>query len=136
MMILTTADRDRLVSLMKAGRTASSTPDVRMGLVAAVGAATIVEPANVPPTVVTMNSVVTVIDIDTGAIAQYTLVFPSDANVDRARISVLAPLGAALLGRAEGEIIEYVVAAIVKRFYVRKVLYQPESSYRAAMPAR
>jgi regulator of nucleoside diphosphate kinase len=52
-----------------------------------------------------MNSQVYVFDLDSGEETAYTLVFPQHADIDRHRISVLAPLGAALLGRRVGQIV-------------------------------
>jgi regulator of nucleoside diphosphate kinase len=52
-----------------------------------------------------MNSQVYLFDLDSGEETTYTLVFPQQADIDRRRISVLAPLGAALLGRRAGQIV-------------------------------
>jgi regulator of nucleoside diphosphate kinase len=132
-MILTTSDRERIIRLLRASKSPSVSGTIRAGLNAGVTTATVVEPTDMPPSVVTMNSIVKLIDIETGEIATYALVYPADANVDRLRISVLAPLGAALLGRSEGEVIEYEVPGGTKRFYLQKVVEQPEARRRASM---
>jgi regulator of nucleoside diphosphate kinase len=71
--------------------------------------------------VVTMNSCVTVTDLDSGREHTYTIVFPRDANVSEGRISVLAPIGTALLGFAEGDEIEWNVPGGVRRFRIDAV---------------
>src|SRR4051794_7832529 len=60
--------------------------------------AVVVKPERVPPTVVTMNSEVEVVDLDSGERRRLTLVFPALAGIESGRVSVLAPLGTALLG--------------------------------------
>lgn len=129
-MILTQPDRERLVSLLKSSRNQPAL-GTRAKLTEAVERATIVAPDVVPETVVTMNSIVRLIDTASGEITSFALVYPADANVDRLKISVLAPLGTALLGRSEGEIIEYAVPSGTKRFFIQKVMYQPEERFRA-----
>jgi regulator of nucleoside diphosphate kinase len=128
-MLLTQPDRDRLVNLL---RTCSVPRSLGLGngrltLQTTVSRAAIVSPSAIPETVVTMNSVVSLIDLTNGLVRTCTLVYPGDANVDRLKISVLAPLGAALLGRSEGEVIEFTVPAGSRRFFIQKVLYQPEA---------
>jgi regulator of nucleoside diphosphate kinase len=126
-MLLTQSDRDRLVTLLKTYTPPGLPGTARLELHTAVKAADIVSPSAMPATVVTMNSVVSLIDLANGLIRTCTLVYPGDANVDRLKISVLAPLGAALLGRSEGEVIEFTVPVGMKRFFIQKVLYQPEA---------
>jgi regulator of nucleoside diphosphate kinase len=58
-------------------------------------------------TFVRMNSAVTIRENDGGEAFTYRLVFPVDADIQAGRISVLSPLGAALLGRKEGEVFTY-----------------------------
>ena len=60
--------------------------------------ADVVDPAGIPPDVITMNSRVCLQDMDTGEDLVYTLVFPKDANLESGRISVLAPVGTAMIG--------------------------------------
>jgi len=62
----------------------------------------VVDPSAIPHDVVTMNSQVRIEDVDTGMENIYTLVFPSDASIAEKKISVLAPIGTALLGCRAG----------------------------------
>jgi regulator of nucleoside diphosphate kinase len=126
-MVLTQPDRDRLVNLLKTYTAHRALGNARSELYTVVNSADIVSPSAIPQSVVTMNSIVSLIDLTNGLIRTCTLVYPGEANVDRLKISVLAPLGAALLGRSEGESIEFTVPAGTKRFFIQKVLYQPEA---------
>jgi regulator of nucleoside diphosphate kinase len=87
-----------------------------------------VDSKDIPTDVVTMNSKVRVQDLDSGNEMVYSLVFPRDANIDQNRISMLAPLGTALLGYRVGDVIEWKVPAGLRRIRVEEVLYQPEAA--------
>jgi regulator of nucleoside diphosphate kinase len=85
-------------------------------------------PSDVPPDVVTMNSTVRLRDLDTDEEMSVTLVFPRDADITQAKISVLAPIGTAMLGYRIGDIFTWEVPDGVRRLQVEKILYQPEAS--------
>jgi regulator of nucleoside diphosphate kinase len=89
--------------------------------------AEVVEQKDIPPSVITMRSTVSLKDLDTGEEMIYWLVFPTEANYDEGKISVLAPVGTALLGYRRGDVIKWEVPSGVRRLKVEKVLYQPES---------
>lgn len=88
----------------------------------------LVTPTEVPPDVVTMNSKVCLIDLDTQEEMVYTLVFPQDADIAQSKISVLAPIGTAMLGYRVGDVFTWKVPDGVRRLKVEQVLYQPEAS--------
>lgn len=90
--------------------------------------ARIVSADEIPPDVVTMNSQVALRDLDTGEDIVMTLVFPHEANVEERKVSVLAPLGTAVLGYRAGDVIEWEVPAGTRRLKVERVLFQPEAS--------
>ncbi len=90
--------------------------------------ATVVDAHEIPDSVVTMNSTVRVRDLDSDAASTYTLVYPREADLDTGRISVLSPIGTALLGYCVGDTIEWEVPAGVRRLVIDAVLYQPEAS--------
>lgn len=92
--------------------------------------AIVVKPTQVPATVVTMNSRVEVLYLDTDERRSLTLVFPPTAGVDASRVSVLAPLGTALLGSREGDTVEWETPRGVRRVCVERVVYQPEAAGR------
>lgn len=90
--------------------------------------AEIVSAQHIPHDVITMNSTVRLKDLDTKKELIYTLVFPADADAGRNRISVLAPIGTALIGYRVGDIITWEVPAGLRRLKVEEVIYQPEAS--------
>ena len=89
--------------------------------------AEMVQQQNIPADVITMRSTVRVKDLDTSEEMIYRLVFPTEANYDEGKISVLAPIGTAMLGYRRGDVIEWQVPSGVRRLSVEEVLYQPES---------
>jgi regulator of nucleoside diphosphate kinase len=89
---------------------------------------TLVDSKNVPPNVVTMNSRVELIDVDEKKPMIFTLTFPRDADIDTGKLSVISPVGTAILGHSEGDIIEWRVPAGDRRFRIEKVLYQHEAA--------
>jgi len=92
----------------------------------------VVSPSQVPADVITMNSKVCVTDLDTGDALTYTLVFPRDADVAQGKISVLAPIGTAILGYRAGDVIVWKVPGGERRLRVEAILHQPEAAERAA----
>lgn len=90
--------------------------------------AKVVAPTEVPPDVVTMNSRVNLVDLDTQEEMVYTLVFPQEADIDQSKISVLAPIGTAMLGYGVGDTFAWQVPDGIRRLQVRQVLYQPEAA--------
>lgn len=88
--------------------------------------AEIVRSDEVPPGVVTMHSRVVLRDLDTSEKMTYTLVFPKDADIGQGALSILAPVGTAILGYHEGDVIAWPVPSGQRRICIEKVLYQPE----------
>lgn len=93
-----------------------------------IARATEVDPQGMPADVVTLDSTVRVVDLETEESNDYTIVMPGEANYDAGRISVLAPLGTALLGYRAGDEIEWEVPRGVRRLRIAAVLYQPEAA--------
>lgn len=90
--------------------------------------AIVVTPKEIPPDVVTMNSRVMLVDNDSGEEMIFTLVFPPDADMLADKISVLAPIGTVVLGYRVGDTFEWKVPDGVRRWTIKQILYQPESS--------
>ena len=88
----------------------------------------VVAPKEVPPDVVTMNSRVRLVDLDTHEEMVYTLVFPQEADITQSKISVLAPIGTAMLGYRVGDTFTWQVPDGVRRLQVKEILYQPEAA--------
>jgi regulator of nucleoside diphosphate kinase len=123
--VLSSFDRARLERLLeKVGRR----PDLD-ALREEIERAEIVEPDAVPRDVVTMNSVVRFLDEDSGRENEVKLVFPGHADVEANRISVLAPIGSALLGLSVGNSIDWPLPqGRTRRLRVVAVTYQPEAA--------
>ena len=90
--------------------------------------AEVVEPRQIPADVVTMNSRVALKDLTTGEEIVYELVFPSDARLEDNKISILAPVGTALLGYRAGDTITWKVPGGTRKIKIIKILYQPEAA--------
>ena len=88
----------------------------------------LVKPEEVPADVVTMNSRVRMVDVESHEEMTLTLVFPQDADIDQNKISVLAPIGTAMLGYRLGDTFEWVVPDGVRKLRIEEILYQPEAS--------
>jgi regulator of nucleoside diphosphate kinase len=90
--------------------------------------AQIVAPREIPSDVVTMNSQARVKDLDSNQEMIFTLVFPAEADYEGGKLSVLAPIGTALLGYRAGETVEWEVPGGLRRLKIEQVLYQPEAA--------
>lgn len=122
--IISTLDAERLEALLE------SLPDGafpgRAALEAELLRAEVVPPSEVPPTTVTMNSTVR-FRVGPDETFQLTLVYPRDANGSADRISVLAPVGSALLGLSQGDGMEWPKpGGGTVRVVIEEVTYQPE----------
>ncbi|OFZ47643.1 MAG: hypothetical protein A2381_09495 [Bdellovibrionales bacterium RIFOXYB1_FULL_37_110] len=83
----------------------------------------------VPPNLVTMNSKVKFLNINDDKEMIVTLVYPSDADFSKGRISILAPLGSALIGLSVNQEIAWQFPnGKTKRLRILEILYQPEAN--------
>jgi regulator of nucleoside diphosphate kinase len=98
---VTTTDFDRLRALSQASTAAAAF------LAREIERARLIEPEAAGDRLVTMNSRVRYRDDVTGQERVVTLVYPGDADIDAGRISVLTPVGAALIGLSAGQSIEW-----------------------------
>jgi regulator of nucleoside diphosphate kinase len=93
-----------------------------------IESARVFPPERLPQDVVSINSRVCFLDETAGGTFEYTLVFPSEASVFEGRISVLSPVGSALLGRSIGERVPCRVPGGETILRVLALVSQPESS--------
>ena len=97
--------------------------------------ARVVEDDRIPADVVTMNSRVVCQDEDSGARHELELVYPHESDLERHRVSVLAPVGAALLGLAVGNTIAWPMpGGRTARVRVVSLPFQPEAAKLQANP--
>jgi regulator of nucleoside diphosphate kinase len=126
---ITEFDLERLKKLIEnAHHTEYRGSDYLVRLQGELDRAQVVSPQAVPEDVVTMNSTVELLDLETGEQETYTLVFPEKADLARGRISILAPIGTAMLGYEIGDVFEWDVPAGKRRLKVERILYQPEAA--------
>ena len=91
--------------------------------------AEVIDPAVAAPTLVTMNSRVVFENVHSGRRREITLAYPQDADATQDRISILSPIGTALLGLSVGEEIDWTLPnGRAARFRVAEVVYQPEAA--------
>ncbi len=88
--------------------------------------ADVVDCTEVPGDVITMNSTVRLRDAKTGELDTYTLVFPNEADISQNKLSILAPIGTAILGYRVGDEVRWRVPSGWRRVQVEAVLFQPE----------
>jgi len=96
-----------------------------------IARAEIVAPENTPSDLITMNSCAELLDLDTGERMRLSVVFPCDANAEEGKVSVLAPLGTAMLGRRVDDEFEWSVPYGRRRLKVLTVPFQPEKALTA-----
>jgi len=126
-LIVSTRDVRRLEALL-ASPTGASSHTAEL-LEAELLRADVREPGDIPADVVTMNSQVTCVDESSGKEYLLRLVYPEHADASESRVSVLAPIGAALLGLSVGQSITWPLPGNrVSRLRVAAVTYQPEAS--------
>ena len=125
---ITKADSERLRRLID-GRRAGNAFDLEYldTLEQELDRADIVEPEAIPRDVVTMNSEVRLRDLDSGDVKVCRLVFPTQPRTENG-VSILAPIGTAILGYQVGDVIEWRVPKGVRRLQVVEILYQPEAA--------
>ena len=127
--IITNSDRRRLEHLLASEFTEAILPksyltDLRTEL----QRAKIVDSEEVPSDVITMDSTVRLRDLDTDEVETYTLVYPNQANIAENKLSILAPIGTAILGYRLGDVIRWRVPSGKRRLRVEEIVYQPERS--------
>jgi regulator of nucleoside diphosphate kinase len=131
--IITATDHAELSSMVAVAGKLSERGRVEMSaLEAELARAVIVEADEILPDVITMNSRAELLDLESRERMDFTLVFPIDADIEAGRISVLAPLGTAMLGYRVGDEIIWKVPYGTRRLKVTAVHFQPEATLAMA----
>jgi len=125
--VITQHDLDRLRRVVNEAA-AMRTRDDLAGLMGELDRAVIVAPQEVPADVVTMNSRVELIDVETDEAMEVSLVFPDDTDSVEGAVSILAPVGTAIIGYGEGDTIEWPTPSGPRAFRIERVLFQPEAA--------
>ncbi|MFL6247346.1 MAG: nucleoside diphosphate kinase regulator [Thermoanaerobaculia bacterium] len=125
---VTRFDKTRLMRLLRNLDAAYENRDEIAGLERELERGIEVDSTEVGPDVVTMNSTVRVTDLDTNTSHLYTIVFPGDADFEKGRISILSPLGTALLGYRAGDEVTWEMPLGMRRLRIEELVYQPEAA--------
>jgi len=119
---ISTHDHQRLRLLVEAAlRSPSRATDTLRQLRAELERADVLPPERMPRDVVVMGSRVEIADLESGETDAYTLVFPEQADAAQRRLSVLAPIGTAILGFAAGDTFAWSTPGGTRRLQIRAV---------------
>ena len=117
---LTSGDHSKLRLLLAATLTSRSSNTLRQ-LKVEVDRALVLDPSAIPAGVVTLDSEVEYEDLTSHEIEKFIITFHEHANIDQNRISILAPIGTALIGCREGDVVEWNMPGGVRRLKIRHV---------------
>ncbi len=120
--ILTESDYERLIEL--AGFTTAEADILRQNL----SVARKIPKDKIGNAYVTMNSRVLLKELKSGRNMEISLTYPRDAQPSERKVSVLSPIGLALLGRKERDVVSWRIPTGVGKFEIVKVTYQPEAA--------
>ncbi|MFT2009925.1 nucleoside diphosphate kinase regulator [Pontibacter sp. 13R65] len=126
-MYVTEKDFQRLHTLVQSQRM-TNFPASLEALCKGLKQAKVVASEEIPEDVVTMNSFVKLQNLKTGSAMEIKLVYPKDADVNERKVSVLAPIGSAVLGCRTGDEISWTGPQGKVEYKVVEVLYQPEAA--------
>ncbi|WP_014706390.1 nucleoside diphosphate kinase regulator [Methylophaga nitratireducenticrescens] len=123
--IISELDYSRIENLLQA--TSGIPANVKMALLTELERADLVAPEQMPANVVTMNSQVKFSVVSTGVTFTLKLVYPKDMDSSGNTISILAPVGSAMLGLKEGEEINWPDGqGGMLQVRIETIEYQPE----------
>ncbi len=126
---VTQTDHERLTAMIASMRNVPAEDQACLDkLQGELDRARVIASKRVKSDVVTMNSAVALRDLDNAQLYEYQLVYPQDADPEENKISVLAPVGTALLGYSMGDVVEWPVPAGVRHLQIEGIRYQPEAS--------
>ena len=127
---ITRPDRDRLLEVTRAKANTLGWAMFIDRLQRELDRARVVDPGRVSPDVVTMDSRVRFLDLRNDRPEVYTLVHPNQADLRVGKLSVLSPLGTALLGARVGDVVSVEGAAGPRAIKIQSILHQPEAQQR------
>jgi len=126
---ITDFDMKRLKELVKVAREFGKEDETYLrDLEEELNRGKVVESKAIPENVITMNSKIRIKNLDTDEEMIFQLVFPENADSSQDKISVLAPIGTAVIGYKVEDITEWKVPVGLARLKIEEILYQPEAS--------
>lgn len=123
--VINKQNHERLENLFAKDIADSSELQNLRALRAELDRATIVDPEDVPPDVVTLDSTVRLSDSRSSYEDSYTLVDPDDVSAED-DLSVLVPVGTAILGYRVGDNVRWPVPGGTAQFRINELVFQPE----------
>ncbi len=124
--VISRVDHSRLRLLLNGPLAFTAEPSLRRSLQAELLRAEIVDAEDVTPDIVTMDSSVLLRDLDDDSLEMYTLVYPNRADTANGRLSILSPIGTAILGYRIGDEIEWHTPEGLRRFRIEGLTLVPE----------
>lgn len=125
--IITTEDHQRLLQLLnREFREITGCREHLVDLLKELHRASVVDAVEVPRDVVSMDSVVELIDLDTNERELFTLVYPESENTKENMLSIFAPIGTAILGYRVGDTVSWPLPSGTRRIKIVSIVYQPE----------
>ncbi|ATC65160.1 transcription elongation factor GreAB [Nibricoccus aquaticus] len=121
---ITREDNSKLRLLIAAALHSNATASLQ-NLRRELDRAAIIDRESIPLDVVTMESRVEFEDLGTGEIETFSITFPDRADVEAQRISILAPIGIALIGCREGQIVSWSTPGGIRQLKIRRVTPAP-----------
>jgi regulator of nucleoside diphosphate kinase len=131
-LLITENDAHKLRVMLESPGLSEFDRDHRAALEEEVSRARVVPSSEIPEDVVRMHSRVRIIDMRTGEQMVFQIVYPHEANYSAGKLSVLAPIGTALLGYAVGTEIDWRVPSGFRRLRIEAVEHQPKATSKVA----
>jgi regulator of nucleoside diphosphate kinase len=125
--LITVNDYQRLNGLIGFASLREKMPEIVSRLNCKFKTAKMLSQDKISRSVITMNSRVLLQEISQGRQAEVTITYPQDADGREGKISVLSPIGLALLGREIDDTVSWKVPSGVGHFKIVKIIYQPEA---------
>ena len=127
--IITKQDSTRIhKSIMDAKKNSSIKAEDAERLLRELHSAKIVESADIPADVVTMNSVVKIHFENNKTVTEFKIVYPEQANIKDRKISIFSPVAAALIGYSVDDEIDWIVPSGMTKIIIDEIIYQPEAA--------
>lgn len=126
--VITEVDFDRLSGMVDSPRYRATHSALLRTLKSELSRGRVVASGEVPRGIVTMHTRLRVQDLKSRESEIYTLVYPDEADIEQGKLSILAPLGTALLGTRAGQTITFDAPGGQRRLRIEKILYQPEAA--------
>jgi len=124
---VTINDYQRIIGMIEIASMRSKIPDAVDRLVTNLKCARMLPQENISGDIITMNSSARLTELASGKEIEITVTYPQESDNLLKKVSVLSPIGIALLGSRVGDIVSWKVPSGIGQFRVDKITYQPEA---------